>query len=250
MRLRNGAGLLLVLALLPACRKKSALEFYELESSYAILVGRDGDAAYVTPEMDRIEPGLRSIPADAIEAPRATALLTKLCDERRRVEHERARQEAALAAAAQIPAPPPAAPPQPHAWPPFAFPGAPDWVLPTGTGRPPPLPENARWRPRGVVLYVEPIAGNPPPQGQTVYCWFQTIQGSGITRGTLKSSRSGANAVATAKSECEAAHANCSCSTDPTYFAVPRGCLFAGSACVNHDECCSATCSKARCTDR
>lgn len=90
--------------------------------------------------------------------------------------------------------------------------------------------------------------GESPPAGQTVYCWFQTIQANQITRGTLTSRYSGANAVATAKSVCGATHTNCSCSTDPAYFAAPRECLFAGSACVNHDECCSATCSEARCT--
>lgn len=95
--------LLLPGLLLTGCRKKSSKEFYKLEADQSILVAREGDEAYLTPEMDAVLAGLQAIPDDALEKEKATNLAAKLTAEQARVKAEKA----ALAAP---PRPPPSDP--------------------------------------------------------------------------------------------------------------------------------------------
>lgn len=76
--------------LLSAC-KKSSPEFYKLESQQSLLVAREGDDAWVNPEMDAIVQSLQAIPENAIEQPRAAALIAKVAAEQARVRAERAK---------------------------------------------------------------------------------------------------------------------------------------------------------------
>lgn len=98
----------LMLGLLAAsgCRKKSAPEFYALESDYTILVDREGDDAYLDDGMATVLAGLKAIPTDAEEGPRAATLIATIEREQKRVEDEAEARDAALAAAAR-PAPMP-----------------------------------------------------------------------------------------------------------------------------------------------
>ncbi len=94
-------------ALLPAlvllgCRKKSSPEFFKLESEQSILVARDGDDAWLSPQMDAVLSGLQAISDEAIEKPRAQALASKIVAEQARLKAEQAR-------------PPPPAPVDPFA---------------------------------------------------------------------------------------------------------------------------------------
>jgi hypothetical protein len=120
--MRRVAILLLLLAAASGCRKKSAPQFYDLQSSYTILVDRSGDDAYAMPEMDVVLSGLEAIPADALEGPQASGLVAKIKAERERIAREAKAAQAALAAAGTPPAavpstpslfPPPPANPQP-----------------------------------------------------------------------------------------------------------------------------------------
>ncbi|GMU62557.1 MAG: hypothetical protein AMXMBFR34_43200 [Myxococcaceae bacterium] len=109
-------ALLLALALLASgCRKKSAPEFYDLESSYSVMVASDGDDAYGTAEMDRVLAALQAIPPDTIEGPKAAALVTTIQAERNRIAQEVAEREKALAA---VDRPPDPMPPGPSLFPP------------------------------------------------------------------------------------------------------------------------------------
>ncbi len=95
--------LLLVPALmLTGCRKKSSPEFFKLESEHSILVARDGDDAWLSPQMDSVLSGLQAIPEDAVEKPRAQALATKILAEQARLKAEQVK-------------PPPSAPVDPFA---------------------------------------------------------------------------------------------------------------------------------------
>jgi hypothetical protein len=76
------------------CRKRSAPEFYRLESDVEVLASRDGDDAWVSPEMEGLGQRLGAIPADAVEAPRAVALAARIVSERDRVVAERAQAQA------------------------------------------------------------------------------------------------------------------------------------------------------------
>lgn len=77
------------LALLSGCRKKSSPEFFKLEADQSILLAREGDDAYVSPEMTAIISGLQTIPDDTLEKPRAVELAAKLTNEQARVTAER-----------------------------------------------------------------------------------------------------------------------------------------------------------------
>ncbi len=96
--MRAAAVALSVCLLLSGCRKKSAREYYRLESDYSVLVSRDGDAAYDEPELATIVDGLNAIPTDALERPKAEALLATIAAETLRAHKDR-------------PAPPPVAAP-------------------------------------------------------------------------------------------------------------------------------------------
>jgi hypothetical protein len=104
---RVAIHVLALVAALSGCRKKTAPEFYELEASHSILVARDGDEAYTSEEMDRVLEGLKKIPQDTVEGPRAAALIATINAERQRVEREAREHAAALAAAERPSLPPP-----------------------------------------------------------------------------------------------------------------------------------------------
>lgn len=80
----------LLCAALTGCKKKTATEFYRLEGEHSVLVTREGDAAYETTEMENIITGLRAIPADTVEKPRAEQLLGAIAAEQARVQREKA----------------------------------------------------------------------------------------------------------------------------------------------------------------
>jgi len=86
--MRAAAVALSVCLLLSGCRKKSAREYYRLESDYSVLVSRDGDAAYNEPELTTIVEGLKAIPEEALERPKAEALLATIATETARVRKE------------------------------------------------------------------------------------------------------------------------------------------------------------------
>jgi hypothetical protein len=102
--------------LMSGCRKKSNPEFYKLEADQSILVARDGDDAWVSPEMDVVLRGLQAIPEDSVEGPRAAALAAKVATEQARVKAEQAPKPAAapppdpFAGRVAEPAPAPAPP--------------------------------------------------------------------------------------------------------------------------------------------
>lgn len=107
--MRHVAILLMGLLAVSGCRKKTAPEYYELESSYSIMVARDGDDAYVSEEMGQVLAKLKQISPDTVEGPRAAGLVAKIEGERERVEREAKAAEEALAAAGR-PAEPPSGP--------------------------------------------------------------------------------------------------------------------------------------------
>jgi len=108
--MRRVAILLMLLAAASGCRKKTAPQFYELESTYSILVAREGDDAFAEPEMDRVLAGLEQIPADTVEGPKAASLVATIKAERDRAAREAKAREAALAAATAVPTSVPTAP--------------------------------------------------------------------------------------------------------------------------------------------
>lgn len=75
------------------CPRRSAPEFYALESNAGLLVDRGGDDAWLSPEMDAVVTGLQAIPPRALEADRAVALLAKITTERTRLAAERAEKD-------------------------------------------------------------------------------------------------------------------------------------------------------------
>lgn len=97
--MRRVAILLLGLLAVSGCRKKSAPEFYALESNYSILVARDGDDAYASEDMDTVLTGLKAINPEAVEGPKAAELAAKIEAERQRVAREAKAAADALAAA-------------------------------------------------------------------------------------------------------------------------------------------------------
>jgi hypothetical protein len=102
---RSDVRVLLMLLLcaglaLSACRKKSAREYYQLESTYSIMVARDGDDAYADPVMDQVLTQLRAIDPATVEGPKAAELAQKIDAERGRLAAEKAAAAAELAAQA------------------------------------------------------------------------------------------------------------------------------------------------------
>jgi hypothetical protein len=95
---------LLVVCLLGlgACRKKTAPEYYQLESNVSILSTRDGDDAWGSDEMEQTLAALKKVDPEALEGPKARALISQIETERARVAREAAAAEAARA----VPSPP------------------------------------------------------------------------------------------------------------------------------------------------
>jgi hypothetical protein len=69
---------LLVALTAAGCRKPSSPEFFQLEAAQASLLAREGDEALEGNELAGIITRLDAIPADALEKPRAEALVAKL----------------------------------------------------------------------------------------------------------------------------------------------------------------------------
>lgn len=80
------------------CRKKSALEFYALESRVSVLVSQYGSSAYEDPEMDDLLTSLMAIPTDTVEGPKAAALTAQIRTERAKLVAERTAAKAERAA--------------------------------------------------------------------------------------------------------------------------------------------------------
>jgi hypothetical protein len=95
--LRVGALVVLAALVLSGCRKKSAPQFYQLESNVTILADRDGDDAWSGDEMSTALAALKAIDPEAVEGPKAQALITKIEGERQRVAREKAEAEAVVA---------------------------------------------------------------------------------------------------------------------------------------------------------
>lgn len=89
--MRNASLLVFVLLAVvsSSCRKKTYAAYYQLDGQQSVLVARDGDAAYESPEMEQIIAGLNAVPDDAREKEQAIALVTKLNAERARVKAAR-----------------------------------------------------------------------------------------------------------------------------------------------------------------
>ena len=102
MRFLSLLCVVLALSAFSGCRKKTSPEFYKLEADQSILIARDGDDAYGSPELARIITALQALPDNVVEKERATALATKLSAEVARV--------AAARPVADAPKPPPTDP--------------------------------------------------------------------------------------------------------------------------------------------
>ncbi len=102
MSLRWQTLLVVCVLALAACRKKSAPEYYQLESNVSILSTRDGDEAWGSDEMGQTLAALKKVDPEAVEGPKAQALVAKIEGERARVAREAAEAEAA----AKVPSPP------------------------------------------------------------------------------------------------------------------------------------------------
>jgi hypothetical protein len=92
-----------------ACGKKTFPEFYKLEAQQSALISRDGEDAYVSPEMDAVIAGLLAVPENAREHDRAAELVGTLQREQQRIKAER---QAAVGVTAPVEAamPPPVLP--------------------------------------------------------------------------------------------------------------------------------------------
>ena len=137
----------LTFLLVSGCKKKSSPEFYRLESDQSVLVSRDGDDAWVSPEMAAIVTGLEGLAENVAEKPRALDLIAKINAEKARVLAERS----------QAPTPPPTVDP---------FAGR-------QFGEPPPESEPLPDAPTDLVdaglAAVEPWNGMPEPLFVTRY---------------------------------------------------------------------------------
>jgi hypothetical protein len=94
--LRVGALVVLAGLALSACRKKTAPEYYQLESNASILADRDGDDAWAGDEMSSVLTSLRAIDPEAVEGPKAQALISKIEAQRARVAKDKAEAAAAI----------------------------------------------------------------------------------------------------------------------------------------------------------
>jgi hypothetical protein len=125
--MRKASWVLVVLLSLvgSSCRKKTWAPYYQLDGQQSVLVARDGEGAYESPEMDTIITALNAAPENAKEREQALALATRLSAARDRVKAERAAvQDTVVVGAApvmeqrrEVPTPkaPPPAPTQPTA---------------------------------------------------------------------------------------------------------------------------------------
>jgi hypothetical protein len=94
MRLLLWGMIALVALTATGCRKKSAPEYYRLESQVEVLSTRDGDDGWMSAEMEAVLQRLGGISPDAVEGPAAAALASRITGERTRIAAERAAAEA------------------------------------------------------------------------------------------------------------------------------------------------------------
>lgn len=81
------------------CRPRSSPEYHAAEEELTLLLAELGDGAYLDPQMETIRARLRGVPAGALEAAQAGALLAKIDAESARVREHEAKLAAALAEA-------------------------------------------------------------------------------------------------------------------------------------------------------
>lgn len=79
------------------CRPRSSPEYHAAEEEVTLLLAELGDGAYLDPQMEAIRARLRGVPAGALEAAQAGALLAKIDAESARVREHEAKLAAALA---------------------------------------------------------------------------------------------------------------------------------------------------------
>jgi len=91
--------LLLLLALAGCSRKEPSPEFTRASERFNKLYAKELDDAYLDPAMHEVEGLLEKVPADSLDAQAAGALLTRIRDNRTRLEQAASDREKALAAA-------------------------------------------------------------------------------------------------------------------------------------------------------
>ena len=91
--------LLLLLALAGCSRKEASPEFTRASERFNKLYATELDDAYLDPAMHEVEALLEKVPADSLDAQAAAALLTRIRDNRTRLEQAASDRERALAAA-------------------------------------------------------------------------------------------------------------------------------------------------------
>ncbi|MCK8498149.1 hypothetical protein M0222_10195 [Myxococcus fulvus] len=111
-----------LLLLLSACRREpqpSSPEYQQATRQFRELYAQKLDEAYLDPKMGPIEAQLQRVPQDSLDAPSAQELLQRIQRERTRMQAEVAARQKAVASAREIPpgapsttlAPPPPPPP-------------------------------------------------------------------------------------------------------------------------------------------
>ncbi len=101
---------MLVAVLSAGCRKKHSMEFGLYKADFTSLVDRNGDDAYLTPEMDAVVEKLKTVNPETVEAAEAQALVARIASEKSRVQSDKEAKAKAVAEAAKAP-PAPAFPP-------------------------------------------------------------------------------------------------------------------------------------------
>jgi len=91
--------LLLLLALAGCSRKEPSPEFTRASERFNKLYATELDDAYLDPAMHEVEALLEKVPTDSLDAQAAKALLTRIRDNRTRLEQAASDRERALAAA-------------------------------------------------------------------------------------------------------------------------------------------------------
>src|SRR5687768_6228438 len=95
---------------LAGCKKpKASLEFTEAKGLHSTLVARDGDDAYESEDMARVEALLDKVPADSLDAAAAAELKASIDAERRRIAAEAAAHAKLLNSVNDVPDVPPSA---------------------------------------------------------------------------------------------------------------------------------------------
>ncbi len=70
------------------CRKPSSVDYYDAQGRYSSLVARQGNDAYLDPEMDRVTALLQQVSPNSMEADKAQQLLQLITVEKQRLEDE------------------------------------------------------------------------------------------------------------------------------------------------------------------